>query len=221
MGGDEVQSSIIDLQFSISSLIGFGGASVAVAISPGASWMYVIANAASQGSSGGRAAIAGNATGILGHTVLAALGLSALIAYSDDVFSTVQLLGGLYLMFLAVRTVHAPSILRRTETDAEPVSPWIIYHQGIVMNLLNPKVAFLMVALLPQFITPADSPVYIQIAILGSLHPAIATIVLSILAALTLRAAPYLYESPRLERIFRYASGTVIFTLGARTALGI
>lgn len=203
------------------SIIGFAGASLAVALSPGASWMYVITNTASRGPTAGRAAIAGNATGILGHTLMAALGLSALVAYSAAVYTTVRWMGAIYLMVLAIRTVRSPSPFAHDTSDRTPVPALTIYRQGVVMNLLNPKVALLMVALLPQFISPETGPVYSQVAILGSTHALTASIVLSILAVLVGRAAPVLYDSPRLERTFRWLSGTVLFALGTRTALDV
>jgi len=201
------------------SLIGFGGASLAIALSPGASWMYLISNAASQGPQGGRAAIAGNATGILGHTALATVGLSTVVAYSSDVYAIVRWLGALYLMFLAVRTIRSPSPFTQSALPTQQTSWWVIYRGGVVMNLLNPKVALLMVALLPQFISPVASSVVTHTLILGSLHAIIATCVLLVIARLTTAAAPILYESPRLERLFRWTSGAVLLGLGARTAL--
>lgn len=203
------------------SLIGFGGASLAIALSPGASWMFVISNAVSQGPAGGRAAIAGNATGILGHTVMAALGLSALIAYSTEVYATVRWLGAIYLIYLAARTIRQPSPFTGSVDGGPGVPLLTIYRQGIVMNLLNPKVALLMVALLPQFLSPTTAPLHFQIAILGLLHALIASVVLSILSLLVDRAAPTIYNSPRLERTFRWLSATVLFALGTRTALDV
>ena len=203
------------------SLIGFAGASLAVALSPGASWMYVISHAVGQGSAGSRAAIAGNATGILGHTVMAALGLSALVAYSASVYTVLRWLGALYLIYLAVRTVRSPSPFAKGIEGAAPIPAFTNFKRGVVMNLLNPKVAVLMVALLPQFINPETLPVYPQIVLLGSMHALIASIVLSILATIVGRAAPILYNSPRLERVFRWFSGGVLFAFGTRTALDV
>ena len=183
--------------------------------------MYVISNAAGQGPAGGRAAIAGNATGILGHTLMAALGLSALVAYSGTVYTAIRLLGAAYLVYLAIRTIRSPSPFTDAPTDHPAIPALTIYHQGVLMNLLNPKVALLMVALLPQFISPDAGPVLYQVALLGTLHALIASIVLSILATLAGRAAPILNSSPRLERAFRWVSGTVLLALGTRTALSV
>ena len=198
------------------SLTGFAGASLAVALSPGASWMYVISNTVGQSPAAGRAAVAGNATGILAHTVLATLGLSALLAYSASVYATIRWLGALYLIYLAIRTIRSPSPFCRDITGDRGT----VYRQGIVMNLLNPKVALLMVALLPQFISPEFGHIYLQTLILGSVHALIASTVLTCLATVARRAAPVLYDSPRLERVFRWFSGGVLFGLGARTAVG-
>jgi len=201
--------------------LGFAGASLAIALSPGASWLYVISSAVSEGVSAGRAAIAGNATGILCHAIFAALGISALVAYSANVYATVRWLGAIYLIVLAIRTIRSPSPFTRQATGAAPSPLSTIYRQGIVMNLLNPKVALLMVALLPQFVSADSGHVHFQVLILGSVHAGIATIVLTVVATVSMRAAPLFYESPKLERIFRWLSGGVLFGLGARTALEI
>ena len=203
------------------SAIGFAGVSLAIGMSPGASWLYVIANTVNRGPAGSRAAIAGNATGILCHGVLAAMGLSALVAYSSDVYSTLRWLGGLYLIVLAIRTIHTPSPFVRTGSEGVELSSLLIYRGGILMNLLNPKVALLMVALLPQFVSAEDGSLIPQILTLGAVHAAIASTVLTIVAMLTSRAAPLFYESPKLERAFRWISGGVIFGLGTRTVLDV
>jgi len=204
-----------------SSAIGFAGVSLAIAMSPGASWLYVISNTVNRGPAGSRAAIAGNATGILCHGVLAAMGLSALVAYSSDVYSTLRWLGGLYLIVLAIRTIRTPSPFVRTCSDGGQLSSFLIYRVGILMNLLNPKVALLMVALLPQFVSAEDGALLPQILTLGAVHAAIASTVLTIVSWLTSRAAPLFYESPKLERTFRWISGGVLFGLGTRTALDL
>lgn len=190
-------------------------------MSPGASWLYVIANTVNRGPAGSRAAIAGNATGILCHGVLAAMGLSALVAYSSDVYSTLRWLGGLYLIVLAIRTIRTPSPFVRTGSDGVELSSLLIYRGGILMNLLNPKVALLIVALLPQFVSAEDGALLPQILTLGAIHAAIASTVLTIVSWLTSRAAPLFYESPKLERAFRWISGGVLFGLGTRTALDV
>jgi threonine/homoserine/homoserine lactone efflux protein len=190
-------------------------------MSPGASWLYVISNTVNRGPAGSRAAIAGNATGILCHGVLAAMGLSALVAYSSDVYSTLRWLGGLYLIVLAIRTIRTPSPFVRTCSDGVQLSSFLIYRGGILMNLLNPKVALLMVALLPQFVSAEDGALLPQILTLGAVHAAIASTVLTIVSWLTSRAAPLFYESPKLERTFRWISGGLLFGLGTRTALDL
>jgi threonine/homoserine/homoserine lactone efflux protein len=114
--------------------------------------MYVISTAASQGFPAGRAAILGNATGIIGHTVLATLGLATLVAVSPTLYNIIRWLGGIYLIYLAAEVfrspVFSPSALKQTQI----VPLQRVYCRGVLMNLLNPKVALLMMALLPQFI---------------------------------------------------------------------
>jgi len=197
---------------------GFAGASLVIALSPGASWMYVISTAASQGFAAGRAAILGNATGIIGHTVLATLGLATLVAVSPTLYNIIRWLGGIYLIYLAAEVfrspVFSPSALKQTQI----VPLQRVYFRGVLMNLLNPKVALLMMALLPQFIL-RDFPVHTQTIVFGVLHALIASTILSFIAFLTSHAANVLYDSPRLQRGFQWFSAAILFFFGTRTAL--
>ena len=94
----------------ITSVSGFAAVSLAIALAPGPSWIYVISTTARQGRSAGLAAVAGNATGIVCHVAAAALGLSAVLHYSATLYTAIRWIGSLYLMFIAIRIIRDRSI---------------------------------------------------------------------------------------------------------------
>ncbi len=205
---------------SLDAMFGFAVVSLVIAVSPGASWLYVISSTIQQGRGAGAMAIAGNATGILCHTVFAVVGLSALLYYSASLYTVIKWLGAIYLMYLAFQII-------RTRTPKDGVkdtkfnrSLGRIYQQGVLINVLNPKVSLLMFALLPQFVDPAAGNAAAQIAVFGVSHAVIASCVLTLIMRTVSRAASWLLVSAGRERGFRWLCGSVLFGLGAYLALG-
>ena len=125
---------------------------------PGPDTAYIIGRSIAQGRRAGIASALGITLGSVCHTIAAALGLSAFLAASAVAFTTVKFIGGAYLVYLGVRMIlsrarelQVPSHFRSSETAAA-------FRQGIITNLLNPKVALFFLAFLPQFIDPAIHP---------------------------------------------------------------
>lgn len=199
--------------------IGFASFSLALALAPGPSWVYVISSTIRQGRLAGLAAVAGNATGIVCHVTAAACGLSAVLHYSAALYTVIKWAGSLYLMYLGVR------IIRERSTSAVPGRVYDkrtfrkVYRDGVLVNVLNPKVSLLMLAILPQFVDIATGNLAVQIAILGALHVMIASCVLTVIVAVVTRTAGLLKARPAVETMLRWTTGTLLFGLGARMAL--
>ena len=201
------------------SLLGFATVSLAIAISPGPSWLYVISTTVRHSRRGGFVAMLGNAMGILCHVLAAALGLSAVLSYSATAYATIQWIGACYLVYLGVRTLVQKS---PSENSPRPVglkSLGKIYRDGVLVNVLNPKVAVLMLALLPQFVDPARGNIAMQTVLVGMIHVLIASLVLTTLVWIADRSTALIQSSQTTERIFRWVSGSVLVGLGARLAL--
>ncbi len=134
-------------------------------------------------------------------------------------YTIVKWAGSLYLMYLAVR------IIRERSTSALPGQVYDkrtfrkVYRDGVFVNVLNPKVSLLMLAILPQFVDIALGQVAAQIAILGALHVMIASCVLTVIVAVVMRTAGVLKTRPAVETLLRWTTGTLLFGLGARMAL--
>ena len=197
----------------------FAVVSLAIALVPGPSWVYVIASTVRQGRMAGLVAVAGNATGIICHVTAAALGLSAILYYSATLYTAIRWMGCVYLMFLAIRIILKRSTSALSRRDCDKRTLRRIYRDGVLVNVLNPKVSLLMLALLPQFVDPGLGNTTVQIVVLGGLHVIIASFVLTLIVAALTQAAGMLTRNPRVEATLRWATGTLLFGFGARMAL--
>jgi threonine/homoserine/homoserine lactone efflux protein len=194
-------------------------AGIVVAI-PGPNHLYIITRSVSQGRSAGLASAAGIETGTFVHIAAAALGLSSIIASSALAFSVIKYAGAVYLIYLGVRT-----LLRRPKPLDEQIGVrsadglWKVYREGILVNVLNPKVALFFLAFLPQFIDPSAGPAAMQVVILGVAMSMIG-MASNVVYALTGGALRRLLERrPRFLQAQRYVTGSVYVGLGAAAAL--
>jgi threonine/homoserine/homoserine lactone efflux protein len=135
----------------------FVASGVLLNLAPGPDTAYILGRSIAHGRAAGIASALGIMVGSIVHTTAAALGLSAFLATSAWAFGAIKLLGGGYLVFLGIKLIlergeqlHLPSAFRRVDTGAA-------FRQGILTNVLNPKVALFFLAFLPQFIDPASS----------------------------------------------------------------
>ncbi len=201
------------------AVAGFAVASLAIAAAPGPSWAYVISTTVRAGFRGSLFAIAGNGLGILIHVVAAALGLSVLVAVSPVAFNVVKWLGAFYLIYLGLRTLALGKRPLSESDHATDVRISQVFREGVLVNVLNPKVLILMLALLPQFVDPLGPSGRLQTLLVGSIHAIIASGVLLTVAGVTARARVIFGADSRATRWLRYASGAVLIALGAE--LGI
>jgi RhtB (resistance to homoserine/threonine) family protein len=127
-------------------------------VTPGADTLYIVGRSAAQGRAAGVLAALGVGAGCCVHAVATALGLSAILAASATAFTLIKLAGAAYLVWLGITmlraTARAPSA---AVPPRAPASPFQVFAQGMLTNVLNPKVALFFRAFLPQFIAP-DAP---------------------------------------------------------------
>lgn len=194
-------------------------AAIVLAIVPGPGILYVMARTLAGGKRDGIASAFGTAVGGLVHVVIAALGLSALLAASAEAFTAVKYVGAAYLVFLGIRTVvsasSAPSL---TLTEAPHMSIRRAFIEGAVTEALNVKTALFFLAFIPQFINH-QIPAAPQFVLLGLICTALNTSVDLFVVLLATRMLPYLAASPKPARLMSYGSGAVLVGLGAYVAL--
>lgn len=120
---------------------------------PGPDTIYILTRSTAQGRAAGVASALGISSGCAIHALLGALGLAAVVMASATAYQTVKWAGAVYLVYLGLSMLRAPS---RDAAHARPTaqSPGRIYVQGVITSVLNPKVALFFLALIPQFIAP-------------------------------------------------------------------
>jgi Putative threonine efflux protein len=145
----------------------FLAAGILLNLTPGPDTVYILGRSIAQGREAGIASALGISVGSIFHTCAAALGLSAILATSALAFGTIKLLGGAYLIFLGLKMIlerrgqlSLPSNFHRRTTTAA-------FRQGVLTNVLNPKVALFFLAFLPQFIDPASGTKVFAFLFLG------------------------------------------------------
>jgi threonine/homoserine/homoserine lactone efflux protein len=196
----------------------FAGASLALLLIPGPAVLYILARSVNQGRPAGLASVLGIETANFCHALAAALGLSAILLSSALAFNVVKYLGAFYLIYLGIRKLAA-----RQEDNSQEIiytqSLWHIYSQGVIVNLLNPKVALFFFAFLPQFVNVGRGNATGQILALGALFVGMAIITDSCYALLGSSIAQRLKGNLRFLKGQRYFSGLVYLGLGISTAL--
>jgi threonine/homoserine/homoserine lactone efflux protein len=201
-----------------STLALFAATAFVFLIVPGPAVIYVTTRSIDQGRAAGMASVLGIHTGTVVHTVAAALGVSALLASSAAAFTVVKLLGAAYLVFLGIRRLLGSERVEDQEVPARRRSLWRIYGQGVVVNVLNPKTALFMLALLPQFVDPARGPVTGQILFLGGVLSLLGLVSDGTYALVAAGVGRWLRGSARYLRIQRYVTGGVLVALGVTAA---
>src|SRR2546426_12789462 len=135
----------------------FVATGVLLNLTPGQDTLYILGRSIAQGRRIGLTSALGITAGSVVHTLAAALGLSAVLATSASAFLVVKVAGAVYLVYLGARMLIARTADLGAMDVADSVDTWTAFRQGMLTNVLNPKVALFFLALMPQFIEP-DSP---------------------------------------------------------------
>ncbi len=135
-------------------------------LSPGPDIAFILGKTAQGGRRVGMAAMLGVWTGTLGHVLAAALGLSAILVGSALAFSAIKWIGAAYLIWLGIKALRSGGGGFVGQVSGTP-DFWPTFRQGMLVNLLNPKVAIFMLAFLPQFVVIGAGPVPLQLALHG------------------------------------------------------
>jgi threonine/homoserine/homoserine lactone efflux protein len=192
-------------------------AGILLNLTPGQDTMYVLGRSLSGGLRAGIAAALGIGVGSLIHTVAAALGLSVLLATSPGAFMTVKLCGAAYLVFLGAKLLFfSPRTLAAPRHSGH--GDWSAFGQGILSNVLNPKVALFFLAFLPQFISPASTSKTLDFLALGATFVTTGTIWCLILAFAAARLSRFFAANPAVRTLIDRAAGALFIALGARLA---
>lgn len=194
-------------------------AAVLLTVAPGPDAIYIVTRTLAQGWWSGFLSSWGIYCGAAIHVVAAALGLSAILASSALAFSVVKYVGAAYLLWLGIQALRSKGTGLSLDGALPILSPWRVFGQGVLVNLLNPKMSIFFLAFLPQFISPDRGPVFVQILALGATVIAIGIVWEAGLILCADRIAGRLRQSRRLTRWMDRAVGAVLVGLGIRLAL--
>ena len=200
-------------------LVPFLAVAVLVVITPGADMALVTKNALLHGRRPALATALGINLGVFLWTAAAALGLAAIVAHSAAAFTVVKLAGAVYLVYLGLQTLRASRV--RRAASAQPtvraaLGGGAAFRQGLVSNLLNPKIAVFFTSLLPQFVGAHATGT--DLLILGALFNAMGVVWLVTYAVIAARGRETLAR-PRVKRVLDRLTGVALLGLGARLAL--
>ena len=194
-------------------------AAVLVAV-PGPNLVYILTRSLSEGRRAGLASVLGVETGTVLHVLAAALGLSALVASSAVLLDVVRYAGAAYLVYLGVRALRGRAAAAAAPSPGTASgSAARAYRQGVVVQVLNPKVGLFFLALMPQFVDPRVGPVAVQVVVLGLVLGTIGVTISSLYAlggsALAARGRGRGGGTGR----GRYVTGGIYIALGVAAAL--
>lgn len=186
-------------------------------ITPGPDMLYVIACSVSQGRHAGLVSALGIAAGSLMQIGIVALGLASILAMVPLAYDLITWVGAGYLMYLGIRVLlrhqHCLSAF-----SVERTGLWRIFTQGVVTNVLNPKVTLFYVAFLPQFASPASGSVPLQIIMLGILCTISGTVVNILVSLFASLLGNWFKRQTQTAKILNWLAGSIFIGLGVRLA---
>jgi threonine/homoserine/homoserine lactone efflux protein len=191
-------------------------------VTPGPDTVLVLRNGAAAGTRGAWWTALGCCTGIAVWAIAAVLGLAVVLTASPIAFTVVKIAGAGYLVYLGtmalVHSFRAPAEAPKQSAAAVTKDARLaLYRQGLVSNLLNPKIAVLFVTLIPQFIEPGQ-PVLASTALLAAIFLIVALLWWRVFSLAVGRLGTLLAR-PRVRKAMDRITGVVLIAFGARIVL--
>lgn len=202
-----------------SAALGVVVIALGMVLTPGPNMVYLTSRAISQGRRAGLVSLAGTAVGFLCYLLAATAGLSALFVAVPAAYTAVKIAGALYLAWLAWGMLRPGGRSPFEARDLAPERDRRLFGMGLLTNLLNPKIALMYAALLPQFVDPADGATGSQLLQLGSVQIAVAVTVNALIVLTAASVSGFLAARPRAMTVQRWVAGTVLGGFAVRTAM--
>jgi threonine/homoserine/homoserine lactone efflux protein len=184
----------------------FALAVLLLALTPGPVWIYLISRTLAQGRRAGYFSLLGVASGVFVHVWLAAAGLSVVLLTIPIAFDALKLAGAAYLLWLAWSTVRGGGMDFSPE-PLPPVADRVLFRQGLIASVVNPKVAVFYLSLFPQFVDRAAASVFAQSVTLGGVHVAVAAVIDGLLVTVAGALAALFARRPLWLRTQRWFLG--------------
>ncbi len=187
--------------------------SILLNITPGSDTIYILSRSIFQGKKAGIMSVYGIVSGSLVHTLLAGLGLSLILMQSALAFNIVKWIGAAYLIWLGVRSIMARHEDNPSMQAVESQSNRKVYLQGMMTNVLNPKVALFYLAFIPQFVSPEQTYGAIPFILLGLTFSTTGILWCMLLVLFSSKMAKRL-QSSRISTYMNKITGSIFILLG-------
>jgi len=200
-------------------LTAFAAASLLLVITPGPDMTLFVGRALSEGRAAAIACVAGTSTGIFIHTVLVALGISALVVASPTAFLALKAGGALYLLWLALRAILGGSTFRMEQFEGPQRTLFSSWSHGLAVNLLNPKIIIFFMTFLPQFVSVDDPNIIGKLLFLGIFYDVISLPIAIAMVLVAGRLAAWLNGNRRVMRLVDYLFAGVFSAFAVKILL--
>ena len=195
----------------------FIGVSWALILAPGPDMLYVITRGIAHGRRAGILSAVGVVCGILVHTTAAALGLTLILQTSALAFLLVKYIGAAYLIYLGIKSWRDKSTLS-LQTPSPIVHSGALFWQGVLSNVLNPKIAIFFLAFLPQFVEKGSRQVTWQMVFLGVTFACFGLCFLLVVGYFSGTMGRWLTQRPQYTQSLQRLAGGILIGLGIRLA---
>ena len=192
-------------------VLAFTVTAAALVASPGPDSMLILRNTLAFGRPAGWRTLIGVQVGVATHAVLAVAGISAVLRASEQAFRILALCGGMYLVWLGLNAIRAPAL--SSAGPAARAGPSGAFRQGMLCNLLNPKVLVIFIALIPGFVNAEAESTGLQIFLLAGILLGLNIPFQSLLVALAARAGEWL-SRPDIARRTQWILGAILILFG-------
>jgi threonine/homoserine/homoserine lactone efflux protein len=196
----------------------FSLACLALTATPGPDMLLIASRSMAQGRSAGFATLAGIQVGTYCHALAVAFGLSQLFLLVPGAYDAVRYIGAAYLLFLAWRAFRSDGLFAPVSRESRRRPMLVVFRQGLLTNLLNPKMALFVLALFPQFIRTDTGSVALQVMTLATVLNAIGLVVNGFVIVIASRISARLIRQGSFGRWPQYLLGTVFGGLALRLA---
>ena len=202
--------------FEVSWLL-FIVASLVLIVTPGQDMILVMSRSVAQGPSAGVVTAAGVSVGLIGHTILATLGLGAILRTSEWLFLALKLLGAAYLIYLGIQLLCSRGHDLQAAAGA-PRSLLRLFFDGAFSNVSNPKIAVFYFAFLPQFVLPGATHPTLSVFVLGLVFAGLTFLVKGPVGLGAGLLSSWLRSRPKVLTWLYRTSGLILLGLGAKLA---
>ncbi len=197
-------------------LLAYTAAAVVLVVTPGPDMTLFLGQTLTGGRARGIAAYLGASAGLVVHTMLAAFGLSALLAHSAAAFGVLKIAGVVYLLWLAIEALRRGSALTLVPGVGRPQPLGQVFLKGVAINLLNPKIVMFFLTFLPQFVSAHDPHAGGKLMFLGLYFIVLAVPICLALILAAERLTTALRRSPRVMRGIDYLFATLMGAFAVR-----